>query len=60
MTEQEEKRAKEKKAFEDAVEPLIKFMAENHHPHTCVIVDSNSAALWEGLRTHRTDKFIVD
>lgn len=49
-----------KPSFEQAVEPLMKYMAENHHPHTMVIVDSDSAQLLEGQKTHRTDKFILD
>jgi len=50
----------EPKNFEEAVEPLMKFLSENHHPHTMVEVESNKAVLWEGLQTHLTDKFIID
>ena len=46
--------------FKLAVTPLIKYLAENHHPHTTVIVDSVSAEMVEGLMTIRTDEFIVD
>ncbi len=51
---------KNTKAFEKAVEPLMKWLCENQHPHTTVIVTSNRAELVEGLQCHLTDKFIVD
>lgn len=41
--------------FRNVVLPLIKWMAENCHPHTIVVVDSMSAELLEGqfmFRTH--------
>lgn len=48
------------KTFEDAVEPLMKWLCENQHPHTTIIVTSNRAELVEGLKCHNTDEFIVD
>jgi hypothetical protein len=48
------------KTFEDAVEPLMKWLSENQHPHTTVIVTGTTSELVEGLQTHLTDKFIVD
>jgi hypothetical protein len=48
------------KTFEEAVEPLIKWMSENQHPHTTVIVTGTRAELVEGLQCHLTDEFIVD
>lgn len=48
------------KTFEEAVEPIMKWLAENQHPHTTVIATSNKAELVEGLKTHLTDKFIID
>lgn len=47
-------------SFEDASEPLIKYLAENHHPHTMAVVESNGATLWEGLKHIENDKYIVD
>ena len=41
-----------------AVEPLMQYLAENHHPHVTAIVTSAGAELVEGICTHRTDKFI--
>lgn len=48
------------KTFEEAVEPLMKWMSENQHPHTTVIVTGTRAELVEGLQCHFTDEFIVD
>lgn len=53
-------RIKESKTFEEAVEPLMKWMCENQHPHTTVIVTGTRAELVEGLQCHLNDKFIVD
>ena len=50
----------ENEQFKSSVEAVMKWLAENHHPHTKVIIDSDSAELVEGLATHRTDKFIKD
>jgi len=46
--------------FKSAAESVMQYLAENHHPHTKVIIDSDSAELVEGLATHRTEKFIKD
>lgn len=46
--------------FAEASEPLIKWLAENVHPHHHVVVTSTSAELLEGQRTHRTEKFLKD
>ena len=48
------------KTFEQASEPMMKFLAENHHPHTMAQIESNRAILWEGLNTHHNDEFLVD
>jgi len=46
--------------FEEAARPLIKWMAENHHPHTSVTLDSTSAQLWEGLESIQVRDYIQD
>lgn len=46
--------------MEQAAIPLIKWLAENHHPHTKVIVDSTSAELMEGLSVVNTNKYLKD
>ena len=48
------------KTFEEAVEPLMKWISENQHPHTTVIVTGTTAELFEGVQSHLTDEFIVD
>lgn len=50
----------EKLTFEQASAPMMKYMAENHHPHTIAHVESNKSVLWEGVKTHLTDEFLVD
>jgi len=46
--------------FEEACEPLMKWLSENQHPHTMAEVESNRAVLWEGKQTHLTEEFILD
>lgn len=41
-------------SFEHAAKPLIDYLTKNHHPHTKVIVTSESAELVEGLKMYRT------
>lgn len=41
--------------------PLMKYLAENHHPHTKVIVESNLSELVEGVKTTGTiNDYLVD
>jgi len=59
----EEKRKElEKKMneFKEAAKPLMKYLADNFHPHTSVIVDSTRAQLLEGVRAFKTEEFIKD
>ena len=35
--------------FKKAAEPLVKYLRENYHPHTTVIVDSMHAEVLEGV-----------
>jgi hypothetical protein len=37
--------------FTEACRPLIKYLAENHHPHIKVIVHSTGAEMLEGVKT---------
>lgn len=50
----------EKTTFEESVEPLIKYLAENHHPHTMAVVESNRAQIWEGVKVVENYKYVVD
>lgn len=47
-------------SFEEAAKPLIKWMAENAHPHTTTIVTARHAELLEGCIAITTDEFLVD
>ena len=46
--------------FKDISEIMIKWMAENEHPHTMVEIDSERAILWEGKQSHINKTFVVD
>ncbi len=48
------------RSFEDAAKPLIKWLAENVHPHHSVIVTSTHAELLEGQMVCKTDEFLRD
>lgn len=59
----EEKRKlfdKRTKGFEEAVRPAIKWLNENCHPHTTIVLDSTSAELLEGIKHYKTNDFIKD
>ena len=51
---------KQRKQFEEQVRPLIKWLAENFHPHTKIILESNRAELVEGSIVFVTDDYILD
>jgi len=36
------------------------MLATKHHPHTKVIVESNSAQILEGVKAIQTDEYLVD
>ena len=44
----------------EAAKPLIKYIAENYHPHVTVIVTNNSVELLEGVMQANTDEFLKD
>ena len=46
--------------LEEAAKPLMKFLAENFHPHVMVIVESNTAQFLESSASVRCDEFIKD
>lgn len=47
-------------SFRKEVEHLMQYLAENHHPHTTILITSTTAELVEGIVCHNTDKYIVD
>ncbi|HDL7414201.1 TPA: hypothetical protein PXN46_001255 [Yersinia enterocolitica] len=50
----------EMKSFEEAAKPLIKWLAENVHPHHSAVVSSTRAELLEGKISIPTMEFIKD
>jgi hypothetical protein len=46
--------------FEEAVRPLMKYLAENHHPHTSVYATSRTAELLEGQKCLSTNEYLID
>ncbi|MEL5258416.1 MULTISPECIES: hypothetical protein [Serratia] len=47
-------------SFEEAAKPLIKWLAENVHPHHTAIVTSNRAELLMGESVVNTDEYLKD
>ena len=45
--------------FENISEVMIKWMAENKHPHTMAEIDSVRAILWEGKQVHKNNGFLT-
>lgn len=55
-----EKCDSEDKRFNNLVTPLIKYMVENHSPHSVLIIDNTTATIYDGYKSHINDSFIVD
>lgn len=55
-----EKQDQKREEFIELVAPVMKWMAENLHPHTKIIIECNSAELVEGCIGYKNDEFIVD
>lgn len=51
---------KEASSFEEAARPLMKYLGENHHPHTSAYVRNDLAELSEGQEFFRTKDYILD
>jgi len=49
-----------RKEFDEVAEPMIKWLAENFHPHVHVVTDGTGAELLEGVCSFRTDEHIRD
>ena len=43
-----------------AAEPLIKYLNENYHPHTKIIVEHTRIEVLEGISSEITFDFLVD
>ena len=46
--------------FSDAASYMIKWLAENEHPHTMAEIDSIKAILWEGKQAVHNNSFLVE
>jgi hypothetical protein len=57
MSEVDRKKAE---SFEAVARPVIKWMAENCHPHTAMIVDAIHAELLEADMVINTHDYLVD
>ena len=55
-----EQRKQKVNEFGELVKPVLKYLAENHHPHTTIIITATSAEIVEGLFAFNTEEFIVD
>ena len=42
--------------FDKLADAMIKYLNDNHHPHTTIIIDNSSAELVVGERCYRTEK----
>ncbi len=51
---------KQRKEFEQATRPLMKWIGENCYPHVKVIVDYSRAELNEGVVTFETEDYRKD
>lgn len=48
------------KEFESVVRPVMKWLAENNHPHTKILIEYNCAEMVEGVKFVSTNEYIVD
>lgn len=47
-------------SFEEVTRPVIKWLAQNVHPHHSVIIDSTHAELLEGRLAVSTEEYLQD
>lgn len=52
--------AAQREEYAEVVKPLMKWLSENCHPHTHVVVESTYAELVEGVHIFRTNAFLRD
>ena len=57
-TKQFENARQARKELLEAATPLMKYLAEKHHPHTSVLVDCGTANVIESLFSVGTDEFL--
>lgn len=47
-------------SFESAVEPAIRYLFKNHHPHTKIYINYSTAELLEGQQCHNLNNEVPD
>lgn len=50
----------QKEEFEKVIEPAIKWLNDNCHPHVKIIVTTTDAEIVEGVSMHITHEFVKD
>lgn len=50
----------QRKEFEKASRPLMKFLGANFHPHVAVIVDYSSSEILESSGAFKTEDYVQD
>jgi hypothetical protein len=50
----------ERKAFDEVVRPLVKWLNENCHPHVVAVIEPYRASLHEGVYSTPVEDFIPD
>lgn len=51
---------KQRKSYEEAVRPIIKWLNDNCHPHVTVVADCSHAELSERVNSFRTEDYWKD
>lgn len=46
--------------FKDVTDAVIKYLNDNFHPHTKIIIDTNRAEVVEGVMAIKNDRHIKD
>ena len=56
----EDEESETESAFKKAIEPAIRYLLENHNPHTKIYINYDNAELLEGLECHNLTDEIPD
>ncbi len=49
MSEEDQLRKEKAMAFKELIKPIVKYLNENHHPHTTIIITPTGGELMEGI-----------
>ena len=44
----------------ELIKPVVKYLNENHHPHTKIIIEPAWYELMEGIKSEIIEEYIVD